>query len=212
MAENFLKQTFLNRIINLFIDKIYLGANMEVLDKEVVIENKNDYVQSFNTPIKKKKAKTAPNEKITYVKSFVLCIALSLVFIGTAIAVILSANEMEGTVPVFYPSTFVFVVVSVVCYVLVTVGLLLACKQGVNKKVYILYIINAVLSIALLTFLMIFGLKMVSLFLSLLVFYFAFTLMNELKKVNVTAFYMMLPYSLWTAFLVACAYALVMLN
>ena len=185
---------------------------MEVLDKEVVIENKSDYVQKFNTPIKKKKAKTAPNEKITYIKSFVLCIALSLVFMAIAITIILLAKEMMWTVPVFYPSTLVFAVVSAVCYALVTIGLLLSCKQGVNKKVYILYVINAVLNIALLTFLMIFGLKIVSLFVSLFVFYFAFTLMNELKKVNLIAFYMMMPYALWTAFLVACAYALVMLN
>lgn len=185
---------------------------MEILDKEVLIENKNDYVQSFNKLIKKKKGKTEPNERITYIKSFVICITFSLVFMTFATTIILLAKDVKGVVPVFYPSTFVFAVLSVLCYVLVAIGLLLACKQGINKKVYILYVINAVLNIALLVFLRIFDFKIAGLFVSLFVFYFAFTLMNELKKVNASAFYMMFPYVLWTTFLLLCAYALVMLN
>lgn len=188
---------------------------MEVIDKENVIENKEDYVHSFKSKkIKRKKAKIEPNKKINYVRDFVLCIALSLIVVGVSVLIIiLSDGWSESLVmPIFYPSTIWLIVITCICYALITVGLVLACKQGVNKKVYILYALNAFFNILLLLCLMVFRQSMIGLFVSLFVFYFAFVLYNELKKVNKTVLYMFLPYTIWTVFEVVCCYAIVMMN
>lgn len=188
---------------------------MKVIDKNNVLEDKEDYVYSFNNPTTiNNKGKVKPSKKLTFVRDYVLCIGLSLFVVGISVFIVVLADGWSQSLimPIFFPSTLLVIAVTIICYALLMVGLLLACRQGVNKKVYILYGLNAIFNILLLLFLMVFRQSIVGLFMSLLVFYFAFTLYNELKKVNITAKYMFMPYIFWTIFEVVCCYSVVMLN
>jgi len=134
-----------------------------------------------------------------------ICIILC---IGTFLYFPLSGINL----PTFYVDNVIWIIFFSVILITSSIGLLLVTSQGANKKLFIYYFLCGLFLLLVLLFSHIFSLLLVSLFLSCILLYFAFLTFHELHKTNLTAYYLFIPFILFTIFNLIIYYFIVMLN
>lgn len=188
---------------------------MQIINKDELKIDKQKLIH------KKRKKKETDTPKIIYpvvekknISPSIIIVLLGLILVGgTESMLILFSNYTTDIVlPVFFPSHIVSLIVAFVLYVLVTISLLLIAKTNLSKKIFVLYVINAVLNLLLILSVGIIKIWWLALLISLIILFFAFTLQNEFKKSNKYSYYVFIPYSIWTIFVVVCNYFVTMLN
>ena len=119
-------------------------------------------------------------------------------------------NKVE--LPAFYLNTYVWICIFGIILITCGISLMLVTNQGANKKVFIYFLLCGLLVLGNLVCSHIFHLFYVSLFFSAVLLYVAFLLFHELRKTNFTAYYLFIPFVLFSVFNVIIYYFIAMLN
>lgn len=152
--------------------------------------------------------KEAKNEITNKIVALVICVIATTLSICFFIFTPLENVQL----PQFYLSNFIWAIILFAILVTSGISLMLITNQGANKKLFIYFSLCCALMLTILIFSHIFHLLLVALFLSLLLLYFAFLAFHELRKTNLTAYYLFIPFVLFSIYNVVVYYFITMLN
>lgn len=148
-------------------------------------------------------------------KEYKAKIVIGVICFATIVAIILGFLFFpldNVAIPSFYLNEIIWAIIFSIILTTGAISFMLITNQGANKKTF-LYFLICVLILTINFYLAhIFHLFYLCLFICAFLLYFAFLLLHELKKTNLTAYFLFVPFCIFSIYNVIIYYFLAMLN